>query len=108
MTHGVARWYILFDGKVPEFFVQICETLGLGWSILKNSAEGSNGPADAAKNKFRERFVIVFPQDIDSMPSLMDEDEPPQYTNEAEEFARRATQKRNLFDTVGCAICHGR
>jgi len=80
--------------------VTICEALNVGWTILKNSTEGSSGPADAAKNKFRERFVIIFPQDIDEMPSLTDDSEPPLYTDEAEEMARKAKQKRNLIDSV--------
>lgn len=82
----------------------MCEALGLGWSILKNSTEGSSGPADAARNKFRERFVIVFPQDLGSLPSLMDDDAPPEYTDEAEEMERKAKQKRNLFDSVGITL----
>jgi hypothetical protein len=100
----IARWYIVFDGHIPDFLVTVCEALNLGWSVLKNSTEGSSGPADAAKNKFRERFVIVFPDDLDSMPSLMDEDAPPVYTDAAEEIERKAKQKRNIFDSVGNAL----
>ena len=67
---------------------------------MKNTPEGSSGPSDAAKNKFRERLMLLFPQNIDSLPDLMDLEGPPMYTDEKAEIMRRATAKRYIFDTV--------
>jgi hypothetical protein len=78
----------------------MCEAINISWSLLKNSPEGSSGPADAAKNKFRERLMLLFPQNIDSLPDLMDVEPPPLYTDEKAEIMRRATAKRYIFDTV--------
>lgn len=78
----------------------MCEALNLSWSIVKNSVEGSSGPADAAKNKFRERFMILFPQDMDGLPDLLEDEPPPIYTDEAAEFRRKAMSKRCIFDSV--------
>ena len=78
----------------------MCEAINVSWSIVKNTPEGSSGPADAAKNKFRERFMILFPQDLDTLPDLMDIEPPPLYTDEKAEITRRATAKRYIFDTV--------
>ena len=78
----------------------MCEALNLSWSIIKNSTEGSSGPADAAKNKFRERFVILFPQNMDDLPDLMQDEPPPMYTDQRTEDARKVLTKRNIFDSV--------
>jgi hypothetical protein len=78
----------------------MCEALNLSWSIVKNSSEGSSGPADAAKNKFRERFVILFPQNMDDLPDLMEDEPPPMYTDQSAEDARKLSTKRNIFDSV--------
>jgi len=96
----LVRWYITFDGQIPQFLPMLCESLNLSWSIIKNSTEGSSGPADAAKNKFRERFTILFPDDMDGLPDLLEGEPPPIYTDEHEEIARRVTSKRNIIDTL--------
>jgi hypothetical protein len=96
----LARWYIFFDGGIPSFLVPMCEALNLSWSIIKNSTEGSSGPADAMKNKFRERFVILFPEDLDGLPDLTEDEPPPMYADEQAENARKAKTKRNIFDTL--------
>jgi hypothetical protein len=90
----------LFDGGFPKFLVPLCEILGLSWSIVKNTTEGSTGPTDAARNKFRERFVILFPEDLDGLPDLSQEQAPPIYTDESAEDKRKATTKRNIFDSI--------
>ena|SRR5437762_3559276 len=91
-----ARWYI----PIPNFLVPMCEALNLSWSIIKNSTEGSSGPADAAKNKFRERFVILFPQNMNDLPDVMEDEPPPMYTDQRAEDARKVLTKRNIFDSV--------
>ena len=96
----VARWYLLFDGGFPKFLVPLSEMLGLSWSIVKNNTEGSTGPADAARNKYRERFVLLFPEDLDGLPNLAQEEEPPMYTDQCAEDKRKATTKRNIFDSI--------
>jgi len=96
----VARWYLLFDGGFPKFLVPLSEMLGLSWSIVKNTTEGSTGPADAARNKYRERFVLLFPEDLDGLPNLAQEEEPPMYTDQCAEDKRKATTKRNIFDSI--------
>jgi hypothetical protein len=78
----------------------MCEAINVSWSLIKNTPEGSSGPADAAKNKFRERLMLLFPQNIDSLPDLMDVEPPPLYTDEKTEIMRRACAKRYIFDTV--------
>lgn len=95
-----ARWYISFDIGIPNFLAPMCEALNLSWSIIKNSTEGSSGPADAMKNKFRERFMILFPEDLDGLPDLTEDKPPPMYTDEQAEHTRKATTKRNIFDTL--------
>ena len=83
----------------------MCESLNLSWSIIKNSVEGSIGLADAAKNKFRERFVILFSQNMDGLPDLSEGEPPPMYTDEAREIERKVTTKRCLFDSVSTVPC---
>jgi hypothetical protein len=78
----------------------MCEALNLSWSIIKNSPEGSSGPADAARNKFRERFMILFPQGMDGLPDLLEDEPPPMYTDKAAEIRRKALSKRCIFDSV--------
>ena len=78
----------------------MCESLNLSWSIIKNSVEGSSGLADAVTNKFRERFVILFPQDMDGLPHLAEAEPPPMYTDEAAEIKRKVMAKRCIFDSV--------
>ena len=78
----------------------MCEALNLNWSVVKNSSEGSSGPADAVINKFRERLMILFPQDINGLPDLSQHEPPPMYTDEKAENTRKATTKRNIFDTL--------
>jgi hypothetical protein len=80
--------------------VPMCEALNLSWSVVKNSAEGSSGSTDAARNKFRERFVILFPQNMDDLPDLMEDEPPPMYTDQGAENARKVLTKRNIFDSV--------
>lgn len=80
--------------------MEMCEAINVSWSLIKNTPEGSSGPADAAKNKFRERLMLLFPQNIDSLPDLMDVEPPPLYTDEKTEIMRRACAKRYIFDTV--------
>lgn len=78
----------------------MCEALGLTWSIVKNSTEGSSGKADAAQNKFRERLMVLFPQDMDALPNLVEDEPPPFYIDQKEEDARIAKAKRNIFDSL--------
>ena len=78
----------------------MCEALNLSWSVVKNSTEGSSSSTDAAKNKFRERFVILFPQNMDDLPDLMEDEPPPVYTDQSAEDARKVLTKRNIFDSV--------
>jgi hypothetical protein len=78
----------------------MCEAINVSWSIVRNSPEGSSGPADAAKNKFRERFSLLFPTNMDTLPDLQDLEPPPLYTDEKAEMTRRALAKRCIFDTV--------
>jgi hypothetical protein len=96
----IARWYISFDGAIPMYLCSLCEALNLSWSIIKNTAEGSSGSTDAARNKFRERFMILFPQDMDGLPDLSEDEPPPMYMDQKEEIIKRVGSKRNLFDTV--------
>jgi hypothetical protein len=44
--------------------------------------------------------MLLFPQNIDSLPDLMDVEPPPLYTDEKTEIMRRACAKRYIFDTV--------
>ena len=80
--------------------VPLCEALNLSWSIIKNTTEGSSGPADAQRNKFRERFTILFPEDLDGLPDLLEDEPPPDYTDEKTERVMKAVRKRNIFDTL--------
>lgn len=82
----------------------MCEALNLSWSIVKNSTEGSSGATDAAKNKFRERFVILFPQNMDDFPNLIEDEPPPMYTDQKAEDARKVSTKRNIFDSVSMIL----
>lgn len=88
-----AGWYITFQGGIPKFIAPLCESLNLKWSIIKNSTEGSTGTAEAARNKFRERFMISLPTDLNGLPDLS-ESVPP--TNES----RNGRPKRNAFDAL--------
>jgi hypothetical protein len=78
----------------------MCEALGLTWSIIKNSTEGSIGATDAARNRFRERFLILFPEDLDGLPDLTEDAPPPDYTDGNAESKRLAVTKRNIFDSI--------
>lgn len=90
----------MFDGQFPKFLVPICEALGLTWSIIKNSTEGSIGATDAARNKLRERFMILFPEDLNGLPDLSEDAPPPEYTDNNAESKRLTVTKRNIFDSV--------
>jgi hypothetical protein len=83
----------------------MCEALGLTWSIIKNSPEGSIGATDAARNKFRERFMILFPEDLDGLPNLSEDAPPPEYTDNQAESKRLTVSKRNIFDSVSISVC---
>ena len=89
---------------MPNHIIALCEALTLNWSIIKNSPEGSTGPTDATKNKFRQRFVIMFPQDMDGLPDLSKDEPPPMYTDEKAELARKVKSKRNIIDTLSTAL----
>ncbi len=94
----------MFDGPFPKFLAPLCELLGLSWSIVKNCTEGSTGSVDAARNKLRERFVILFPEDFDNLPDLCQDQEPPTYTDESAETKRKVTTKRNIFDSISIPV----
>jgi hypothetical protein len=85
---------------MPSFAIPLCEELNLGWSIIKNCTEGSSGKTHAAQNKFRERLVVLFPQDMDSLPNLVEDEPPPFYIDRKEEDERIAKSKRNIFDSL--------
>jgi hypothetical protein len=95
---------VTFDGPVPEFVFSICEALNINYSTVKNTTEGSSGPADAAKNKFRERLKIMLPDNLDGMPNLVEDLPPPEYTDPEADEATKAKRKRNIFDTL--STCH--
>ena len=89
---------------MPDGIVAMCEAVNVSWSIVENCTEGSSSATDAAMNKFRKRLVILLPQDIDGLPDLSLDEPPPMYTDERTEWKRKATSKRNIFDTLSCTI----
>ena len=89
---------------MPSFAIPLCDELNLTWSILKNSPEGSCGKTHAAQNKFRERLMVLFPQDMDSLPNLIDDEPPPFYIDQKAEDERIAKSKRNIFDSLSEAV----
>jgi hypothetical protein len=84
---------------------KVCvQIFDLSWSIVKNSTEGSSGATDEAKNKFRERFVIMFPQNMDDLPNLIEDEPPPMYSDQKAEDSRKVSTKRNIFDSVSMIL----
>ena len=81
----------------------MCEALNLTWSIVK-SEEGSASKAGAVLNKNRERLMVLFPQDLDGLTNLVEDQPPPFYTDQKEEDTRLATAKRNIYDQLSITL----
>jgi hypothetical protein len=77
----------------------MCEALNLSWSIVRGE-EGSTSKADGVLNKNRERLMVLFPQDLDGLPDLVEDQPPPFYTDQKEEDTRLSTAKRNIYDQL--------
>src|SRR5437773_2042500 len=84
----------------------MCDALSLHWSIDKNTTETSSKVFQAARDKFSERFVIVFPDDLDGLPDLCGQLRAPEYTDERTEAGNRAARKRNVFDSLSIFLSH--
>jgi hypothetical protein len=84
------------QGEIPKFLISLCNALHLNWSIIKNSTEGSSDSSNASKNKHRERLMISFPEDLDSLPDLTAKSPPSAYSNEQ----TKPAEKRMMYDEL--------